>query len=235
MRGKRKSVVEQMEWRKQMYELWHQWLQFSKEEDWADSISEGYRAAKAMTFDVWWDKHWRGTYGSGAVEDYAFTPINTVDEFNESNTYPYDEYDFGERIFRIGFSVPKHVLHKRLDQLIDEFHTNHETGHKPEDLSPIAMSVVELVKYPTKRFVTTVRTILKVYKARLKFPKKKLYEIGYEIEEINKNVGSSADDPKQLVAITVSRYLKWADEIKAQLAVGMFPYYNMPKKRGPST
>ena len=97
------------------------------------------------------------------------------------------------------------------------------------------MSVVELVKHPTERFVTTVRTILKVYKARLEFPKKKLYEIGYEIEEINKNVGASADDPKQLVAITVSRYLKWAEEITAQLAVGEFPYYNMPKKkkRGP--
>lgn len=231
MPSKRKSIVEQMEWRKQMYELWHQWLQLSEEKDWADSVRKGYSEAKAVPFDVWWDKHGSGTTGEMAVEDYAFTPINTVDEFNESNTYPYDKYDFDERIFRIGFSVPKHVLHKRLDQLIDEFHTNHETGHRFEDLSLISMSVVELVKHPTERFVTTVRTILKVYKARLEFPAKKLYEIGYELEEINKNVGSTADDTKQLVAITVSRYLKWADEITAHLAGGVFPYYNMPKKK----
>lgn len=231
MPSKRKSIVEQMEWRKQMYELWHQWLQLSEEKAWADSVRKGYSEAKAVPFDVWWDKHGSGTTGEMAVEDYAFTPINTVDEFNESNTYPYDKYDFDERIFRIGFSVPKHVLHKRLDQLIDEFHTNHETGHRFEDLSPISMSVVELVKHPTERFVTTVRTILKVYKARLEFPAKKLYEIGYELEEINKNVGSTADDTKQLVAITVSRYLKWADEITAHLAGGVFPYYNMPKKK----
>lgn len=233
MRGKKSATTaatkaEQLKWKKQMYELWHEWLQLSDEKDWADSVRAGYREAKDASFDVWWDRYGERTSNSKAVEDYAFTPINTVEEFNESNTYPYDKYDFGERIFRVGFSVPKHVLHKRLDQLIDEFHTNHETGHQFEDLSPIGMSVVQLVKPPTKRFVTAVRTILKVYKARLEFPEKKLYEIGHEVElKIGK--GSRFDDQKQLMAITVSRYLKWGEEIAAQLTVGEFPYYNMPK------
>ena len=228
MRGKKSATTatkaEQLKWRKQMYELWHQWLQLSNEEDWADFVQDEYREAKAVPFDVWWDKYWRRT--SISVEDYAFTPINTVEEFIESNTYPYDKYDFDERIFRIGFSAPKHVLRKVFDQLIEQFHTtNLKTGHEYEDYS---MTGVILVKPPTERFVTTVRTILKVYKERRDFPDKKLYEIGHDVG-LNKKKGGQFDDQKQLMAITVSRYLKWGEEIAAQLTVGEFPYYNMPK------
>ena len=128
---------------------------------------------------MWWDKHWKRTLTG--VEEYAFTPINTVEELIQSNCYPYDEYDLGERIYRIGFSVPKHVLRKKLEKLIEEFHpTNLKTGHQYED-SSTAGEVVVIVKPPTKRFVTAVQTILKVYKERLNFPDKKLYDIGFDL------------------------------------------------------
>ena len=82
MRGKRSTAAtkaEQMKWREQMYELWHEWLQLSDEKDWPDHARDGFRKAKAVPFNVWWDKYWKRA--SLAIEDFAFTPLNTVEEF----------------------------------------------------------------------------------------------------------------------------------------------------------
>lgn len=219
-----KTKAEQLKWRKQMYELWHEWLQLSDEKDWDDYVRDEYREAKAVSFDVWWDKYWKRTLMGR--EDYAFMPVNTVEEFNESIEVQRAFGELNERIYIIGFSAPKHVLRKALEKLIEEFHTtNLKTGHQFEDYS---MTRVALVKPPTKRFVTTVRTILDIYKEWLNSPEKKLYEIGFDVG-LNKEKGGQFDDKKQLMSITVSRYVKWGHEITAQLTVGEFPYYNMPK------
>ena len=213
------------ELRREMYELWHQWLKMSDEAEWDESCREGYIEARRLSFDGWWNKYRLRTDPMNNLFDYAFTPITTVEEFNESNCYPYGVHDFDERIFRIGFSLQKHVLHKALDRLIDQFHTNHATGHKFEEFPSVC---VELVKPPTERFIKTVRTILKVYQERQHSPEKSLYEIGISAG-LSDSKGGPHDDKKQLLAITISRYLKWADEIAAQLTVGEFPHYNMRK------
>ena len=77
----------------------------------------------------------------------------------------------------------------------------------------------------------TVRTILKVYKQWVNFPGKKLYEIGFDVG-LNRERGGRFDNKKQLMAITVSRYVKWGDEIIAGLSFGEFPRYNMSRAVG---
>ena len=44
------TKAEQLKWRKQMYELWHEWLLLSDEEEWADFVRDEYREAKAVPF-----------------------------------------------------------------------------------------------------------------------------------------------------------------------------------------
>lgn len=227
MRIQKQKMPTERQYEMLFYKLWRDWLLETKEEDWqkGDYVEE-YKQILSMPFQEWWDKNKRRVANIGYSE-YAFIPINSVEDFNEYA---------GERIFMVGFSTPKHILHEELEKLIDQFHKNHEAGHDSDYLGGIRSMAWN--RKPTKRTVDTVGLILKVYKQTQKMERKnsevRLYEIGKELklrnrvsERIKKeNAILHGHNEKELMSITVSRYLRWAGEIKAQLTVGEFPYYN---------
>lgn len=229
--AKPKSAITQ-EQEKRFYELWRKWLEATDREDWVngDYIAE-YDKLLSVTFDVWWERNKRRVANIGYSE-YAFIPIKGVDDFNEYS----DTEEVSEHIFMIGFSTPKHILHAELDKLIDQFHKNHKAGHDSLFLGGIRSMFWN--RKPTKRTVDTVQLIFDVYMKYLSMKQENehvsLYEIGKALKLRNKFSDKVRADnqllyehtEQELMASTVSRYLKWAHEIRGQLCGGEFPYFN---------
>lgn len=225
---KRTQLLPDTDWTKEMYRLWHNWLGVSDESLWADDLKAEYAQAKSMLFENWWglmhEKARPIHYG-----EHVFEEIQTVEHFKQDNCYPHDEYTFSSRIFRIEFWASKHVLHEELDKFIKLYHRDHETGHEGTALTNLQLT---LTKKPTKRFVTTVETIWRVYELaegwrnerRAKYRSPSLDEIGMKCGLRVK--GSQYDDSRQLMAQTVSRYIKWGRQVAEHLNIGEFPIYN---------
>lgn len=226
--AKRNAIDQDKDWTKEMYSLWHKWLCKSEESEWAEGLEAEYSQAKAMNFEDWWKLMHQKAQLIG-YDQLVFDEIQTVDQFKHENCYPHDESTFSSRIFRIEFWAPKHILHEELDKLIDLYHRDHETGHQNIGISNLSFS---LEKKPTKRFVSTVETIWKVYEMaegwregrRTKFNGLSLTEIGRACGLRTK--GSQFDDQGQLMAQTVSRYIYWGKQIAKHLLIGEFPVYN---------
>jgi hypothetical protein len=231
--AKRKTAVQEKDWTKEMYSLWHKWLCKSDESEWSDDVKNDYAKAKSMPdFDDWWALMHKDAQPIG-YDELVFEEIQTVEHFNSDNSYPHDESNFSSRIFRIEFWAPKHILHEQLDMLIALYHRDHESGHQNIGISNLSFT---LEKKATKRFVTTVETIWKVYEMAEGWRDDRRYKAdGPSLAEIGRKCGLRAngdqfDNPNQLMAQTVSRYIKWGRQIAEHLLIGEFPVYNLKGK-----
>jgi hypothetical protein len=90
---------------------------------------------------------------------------------------------------------------------------------------------VKFAKYPfyQRPDVGSLRLSLEVWERRHKQPRPTLYEIGCQIELCPDQVIRKKDtkderaDKMNVMNATVSRYLRWAKNIKRNVALGIFP------------
>lgn len=166
-------------------------------------------------FKAWWSE------GSRAISLFAEpTAEDVVRELAEDEVAP-DQEDALTLVFPL--DMPKRYLQKRFNELLKKYHTG-KRGFQNAKKSRA------LYRFEGQPNVPALKQAMLVYEHREANPSMKLWEIGNEMPGVIKSQKLKAGDAqyikeskKKVLAATVSRYLRRAQESIARVGKGLSP------------
>lgn len=170
-----------------------------------------------MPFWDWWCAHGEDIFATG--EKSGVEELVSDDDIQKARSD-------GAYVVRVDPDCTRDYLMFYFQDFLDEKGIRTTAGrrqHKDE---------VKFARYPfyQRPDVKSLRITLEVWKLRQQLPRPTLYEIGRKLRlnpsaVINdkKDTEAIKTDKKNVMNATVSRYLKWATNIKDNVAKGIFP------------
>lgn len=195
------------------YRCWHACLERSDRKEWAEHVEEAFGDAHGLSFDEWWEMK-RPLFER--MDRFAIQVLESAEDFVEW-TAP-DNPDVQEVVVLINLATPKVELMAALKKLLDEKHKGKRGRPERDDLS-----WWRVTGRPNTRAIWKALEVWDAYKAS---PDMTLWEIGVKckvsLAQIPKS-GDPTEGQRRVLAATVSRYLKRANELISGVEVGVFP------------
>lgn len=211
-------------WKKSVYYWWWTYLKRNKEyleccnnngKGQLSSLYADFGDVRGDDFKSWWTEDSRG------VKLFAEPPAeDSVRVLNEG-----DKALSLDETLTISFPInlPKRFLQKRFKDLL----AKHHLGKRGYQLAKKSKAKYKVQGQPN---VPAIKQALEVYDYWLANPEKKLWEIGNDLPKFQMSMKiKKTDTPatsrhnKNVLAATVSRYLRRAKESINQTSLGMFP------------
>jgi len=201
----------------ELYRCWHACLYRSNEKKWSAKVKRELAPDGWMVFDVWWDEthHLFEQLPRDAL--YVLESAEDFDTFSSDGALP-------EIAVLINLATPKVELIAALQKLLDKHHKGKRGRPKRDDFSEW-----KITGRPNARAIWKA---LEVYDAIEQNPSpgrdghKTLWEIGVACK-VNlsqlPNKGDPSGEQRRVLASTVSRYYKRANELIAGVEKGVFP------------
>ncbi len=179
------------------------------------ALYEDFGDVRDDDFKAWWSS------GSRAILLFAEPAADdVVRELSAGEPAP-DQKDVLTLVFPL--NLPKRYLQKRFNQLLKKFHTGKQGVQ-------YAKSTKAKYRFEGQPNVPALKQAMEVYKRRIEYPQKKLWEIGNEMPGVIRSQKlKSADDQytkeqkRKVLAATVSRYLRRAKESIDRVGRGLSP------------
>lgn len=192
------------------YRCWHACLERSDRKEWAEHVEEAFGDAHGLSFDEWWEMKRPLFEGP---ERFAIQVIESAEA--------YDYWTIGDGsdvAVVINLLTPKNELIAALQKLLDEKHKGKRGRPERDDFSDWRVT-----GRPNVRAINKALDVWDFHKAN---PDKVLWQIGLEcrvnLAQIPKE-GDPTGEQRRVLAATVSRYLKRANELISGVEVGVFP------------
>lgn len=170
-----------------------------------------------MPFWDWWCAHGEDIFATG--EKSGVEELVSDDDIQQARSE-------GAYVVRVDPDCTRDYLMFYFQDFLDEKGIRPTAGRRPHK------DEVKFARYPfyQRPDVKSLRITLDVWKLRQQQPKPTLYEIGRKLRlnpsaVINdkKDTDAIKADKKNVMNATVSRYLKWATNIKENVAKGISP------------
>lgn len=166
-------------------------------------------------FKAWWSQ------GSRAIRLFAEPAAEAVVRELQGGEAAPDQSDVLTLAFPL--NLPKRYLQKRFNQLLKKHHTGKQGVQ-------FAKSSRARYKFEGQPNVPAMKLSMKVYEMKLENPKMKLWEIGNEMPGVIRSQKLKASDDqytkeqkKKVLAASVSRYLRRAQESIQRVGQGLSP------------
>ena len=213
-----------------VYELWYEWLKTIDPSQWAESAKDTLVDCE-MPFEQWWEE-----CKQYFLPAFDLTPLWVINNEDDYRLFHDSSDPEGELIVAFNVYMPTSAIIKAVRKLLNERDLTHRVGRPTYDDS--GADLFSLDRRPDEPTIRTLNTMLRIYKAWIseqKKPKKEqqpLWAIGIQ-ERVNFAQIPAADDSAKIISdkrkvltATVSRYLKWAKTLRANLmASNTFPRY----------
>ena len=198
------------------YYYWYRYMQLVENYGRRHPLWEDFGDVK-MPFWDWWCAHGEDIFLTG--EKDGIMELNSDEEISKARA----ESAF---IVRIDPDCPRDYLMYAFKLFLDE------NGILPRAGRKFHKDEVRLTKYPffSRPDVNALKNSLNVFEARQREPRPTLYQIGcelglrpdYVIVE-NEDTSEIREQKRNRMNATVSRYYRWANNIKKNVAKGIFP------------
>lgn len=203
----------------ELYRCWHKCLTRSNEKKWSAKVKRDLAPHGWLVFDVWWDETHH------LFEQLPRDALYVLESANDFDIYSSQE-ELPEIAVLINLATPKVELIAALQKLLDKHHKGKRGRPKRDDFSEW-----KITGRPNAR---AINKALEVYDAVERNPSqeypghKTLWEIGVDckvnLAHIPKKKGEiPSTEGRRVLASTVSRYLKRANELIAGVEKGVFP------------
>jgi len=222
--GTAKSPKSVSHWQGSVYYWW--WAYLRKNADYIacceaggigamSALYQDFGDVRGDDFKAWWSE------GSRAIRLFAEPAAeDVVRELAEGEVAP-DQEDALTLVFPL--NMPKRYLQRRFNELLKKYHTG-KRGFQN------AKKSLARYKFEGQPNVPALKQAFLVYKHRLDNPKAKLWEIGNELPGVIKTQKLKSGDTqyvkeakKKVLAATVSRYLRRAQESIDRVGRGLSP------------
>ncbi|WP_332751852.1 hypothetical protein [Hydrogenophaga sp.] len=202
------------------YRCWHACLERSDRSKWSKEVERDFTDAHGLPFDEWWEK---------TKENFEKLPRDTLyvlesaEDFDGTSSHGL----LHEIVVLINLETPKVELMAALQKLLNNHHKGKRGRPKPEQFSEwhvqgrprtkAIFKALEVYDTAAKRSDLTLWQIGVVCNASLVHVAKKSTKKGTPKRE------DFSDEQRRVLASTVSRYLKRANELIAGVEKGVFP------------
>lgn len=192
------------------YYCWFRCLYYSDRSKWEPHVEEAFGHAHGLEWEEWWEatKHL-----FEAPDKFAVQVIESAED--------YDYWTVGDGsdvAVVINLLTPKRELMSAIRDLLNERHSGKRGRPERDDFSDWRVT-----GRPNTR---AINKAIDIWVAKLSLNRSPLWEIGlfYEVNpsQVPKD-GDPSGDQKRILASTVSRYLKRANELIAGVEKGVFP------------
>lgn len=207
------------------YQLWYDCLQLSDRKRWTKRVRQHFADLDGLAWEQWWEQCRLPLFNRTGPDDIAMLTVETIASPAEFdwywNQFRTDEHDSICLYAYLGSS--KRDLLAAFGKLLDQHHKGRRGRPKVEGGTLAEFDLAGPVN------VQPMKKALQVWRARLADESATLWQIGKACE-VNANQvpkrGDTAEevsDKKRVLAVTVSRYLKRADQLIRGVERGVFP------------
>jgi hypothetical protein len=222
--GTTKTPKSVSHWQGSVYYWW--WAYLRKNVDYIACCDAGGKGAMASLYQDFGDvrdddfKDWWSN-GSRAIKLFAEPAAEAVVRELEEGEIVSGQGNLLTLVFPL--NLPKRYLQKRFNQLLKKYHT----GKQGVQYAKSSRARYQFEGQPN---VPALKLAMKVYEMKLANPKMKLWEIGNEMPGVIRTQKlKSTDDQytkeqkKKVLAASVSRYLRRAQESIERVGQGLSP------------
>jgi hypothetical protein len=222
--GTEKAPKSVSHWKGSVYYWW--WAYLRKNADYIACCDAGgigamsdlyqdFGDVRGDDFKAWWSE------GSRAIRLFAEPAAEAVVRELDGGEIVSDQSNLLTLVFPL--NLPKRYLQKRFNQLLKKYHTGKQGVQ-------YAKSSQARYRFEGQPNVPALKLAMKVYEMKLDNPKMKLWEIGNEMPGVIRTQKlKSTDDQytkeqkKKVLAASVSRYLRRAQESIQRVGQGLSP------------
>lgn len=204
-----------------IYELWYSFLKRAYDDP-DIAVSKQVRTDfgdLSEPFREWWPEH------KHLFERLDDNPLYVIKDAADYEYWACPDLPELDLVVSFNMYCSKAQLLEAFSNLLDERHlTKRGRPPKPKKMSEYAVE--------TYQSLTALKRTLDVLDKRDKEPGWKLYEIGENLNLCLSSMPEKGDskkdtsDKRRVMSATASRYLRWAKEIKENVAQGVFPQHS---------
>jgi len=230
----RPHTDEEMVW----FRLWFEFLQESDEQNWSDSVAHHFGDLSGE-FDEWWPEH---SYLFREMKNFIMEEIISDDDFQAYKDDGSMPEDPGAIILAFNPYEKISTLRSAFDELLAKHHKGVTGRPKFESNGDI----YAFKNRPDTDMLNKILAVYRMYSADQKKPKKEQMTLWQIEEEVSKTtplidktgpkatyIWTTKDIDANIIEsrrrsqhTTVSKYLKYADQILENVVVGKFPVYD---------
>lgn len=192
------------------YHCWFRCLHRSDRSKWAPHVEDAFGHAHGLDWDEWWKATKQLFEGP---DKFAIQVIESAEDFDY-----WTVGDGSDVAVVINLLTPKNELIAALQKLLDERHKGKRGRPERDDFSDWRVT--------GRPNVRAINKALDVWDFAKAHPRSTLWEIGVFCEvnlaQVPKE-GEPSGEQRRVLAATVSRYLKRANELIAGVERGVFP------------
>ena len=210
-----------------IYQLWYEWLWTTDPKDWSEDVRDSFGDCY-QPFTDWWPAHKH-------LFLPAFDPFNIYVVKDEADYRSYvDGSNPDQLVVLFNLTMPRRSLIRALTDLLKERHSGERGKPAHDDCG----DVYQLARPANRPTILLLNDMLTAYRRwENEKPRPKQYTIGFDLKLGDGDTTSEckwkkghkgADSPegfdsKRVMTATVSRYLKWAKIVRANVMIGIFP------------
>ena len=232
----RPHTDEEMEW----YRLWFEFLKLKQDDrqNWLGSVAHHF-GDLTCEFEEWWPEH---SYLFRQLKHFTMEEIVTDNDFQvhkDDGSMPEDPYPI---ILAFNPYEPKAALRSAFEEILSKYHKGAAGRPKFDDWG----DVYAFVNRPDTDMLNKIFAVYKAYSSDQIKPKKEQMALWQIEEEVSittplidktspkasyiwttKDIDASIiESRRRSQHTTVSKYLKYADQILENVVVGKFPVYD---------
>jgi len=199
-----------------IFELWYEFLRRTSYNKWSDRVKASFEKFDdpPIPFNEWWELH--KELFLPYMERFYLKEIDNVEEYQY-----WHERDALQLVVMVNLENPKSGIVKAFEELLSTKMSVKAGRPNPNDQQDrwCEFPLNGKVDAPT---IKVLETILKVYDL-YKGEDLTLNEIGLKLKL---NPSSQSEEPARAMTATVARYLRWSEQLKENVANGVFPMYD---------
>lgn len=209
----------------EIFKLWYEWLGETDRESWSESVRNDFGDC-TKAFDKWWPDH-QHLFEELPRDTFVVDVIENVEDFNH--------YNDPECVLIVAINPfsPKNLILKKINELTQQLNKTKPGRPEAESWADMYKLNGETVSKPQ---IAALEKALVVYRTWKSEGKRKgvpgglkKYEIAIKHSLIPSGVPTDSDtakvisDKRKNLTDRCSKYLDWADRIKENVAIGVFP------------